>query len=84
MLNKLNYLLFATVIGLAIYAILLNAKIHKNSQEIVKNKKQLYENTQINDQLKLELVNKTSNIFVDKFAREELKMHLPKRIYSLD
>jgi cell division protein FtsL len=84
MLTKLNYLLLIVLSGFAIFAIYLNVNIYTTHRDIVTLQKQLATHTQINTQLELEIINKTSNNFVDTFATEELQMFLPKKIHTLD
>lgn len=84
MLNKINYILLSCIMGFAIYAIYLNVNIYKMSNAIFANQEKLTLNTIVVKQLKLELLNKTSNVFLDTFAKDSLNMHVPKKIHTLD
>lgn len=81
-IGVINFILIISIIYFSIYIIELNGKIDSLYRKYIFHHKAYAINTQINNQLRLELSAKTSNIFVENYAKKELKMYFPKKIHN--
>ena len=83
MLKKINTLLILLILFFAINNISLNQEIYKLHNKNTKLSKQNYKNNKINLDLKLQIEEKNSDIFTEKYAIDKLKMFKPKKVHLL-